>query len=167
MKPAWPLLLNVLLIGGIIGYTVGCGGEEPSPRDSAPESTISFRDDGDLSFLRGDAEVVTIDIEIAETDSARQRGLMQRTSLPDRSGMFFIFDRQERQSFWMSNTPIALDLLFVNEDSQIVDVDRYARPFSTDPIPSDAPARYVIEVPAGFADTYGLVEGERVTWTRE
>lgn len=144
-----------------------CGGNERVPGDESPPENIPFRDDGDLTFMRSGEEVVTIDVEIAESDSARQRGLMQRQSLPERGGMLFIFDREETQSFWMANTPLALDLLFVSGDSQIVDIDKYTRPFSPSSITSDAPARYVIEVRAGFADTYGIVEGERVRWERQ
>ena len=153
-----------------------CGGE-PSSRGGRPandsyadgadrDDGIPFRDDGDLTFLQGDKEIVTIDVEFAESDSARVRGLMQRLSLPEKSGMLFLFEREAMQTFHMANTPLALDLLFVDSDSMIVDIDKYNRPFTSAHIPSDAPAQYVIEVPAGFADIYGLREGERVRWIR-
>lgn len=158
------LLLALFVLFGPLACVGDEGGQADEP---AQEESIPFRDDGELTFLRGGEEVITIDIEIAASDSARQRGLMQRTSLPDESGMLFIFDREETQSFWMANTPLALDLFFVNNDSQIVEIARYTRPFSSTSIASDEPARYVIEVPAGFADTYGLVESERVRWSRE
>lgn len=161
MKHFLAILLAALVVGA-------CSDESRAP-DAGPtpnEQTIPFRDDGDLTFLRSGEDVVTIDIEIADSDSTRQRGLMQRASLPDKSGMLFIFDRDKVQSFWMSNTPLALDLLFVDRDSQIVDIEKYTQPFNASSITSDVPAQYVIEVPAGFADTYGLTEGERVRWVR-
>lgn len=138
-------------------------GSENGDLDGEP---IPFRMDGELTFLRDGSENVTIEIEIAESDSARERGLMQRDSLPDLGGMLFIFPREETQSFWMANTPLALDLIFVDSDSQIVDIDKYTRPFSTGSIASDAPAQYVIEVKAGFSDTHGITEGDRVRWRR-
>jgi uncharacterized membrane protein (UPF0127 family) len=128
------------------------------------EPTIPFRTDDQLDFLREGEAYLTIDIEIAATDSARTRGLMQRKGLPERSGMLFVFDFEEPQSFWMANTPLALDLMFVNADSQIVDIAKYARPLSPDPISSKAPAQYVIEVPAGFTDAQGIIETDRVRW---
>lgn len=150
----------------------GCGGNDGDGPHTSPDASssageaIPFREDGHLTFLRSGEPVTEIAIEIADSDSSRQRGLMQRTSLPEQSGMLFVFEREDLQSFWMSNTPLALDLIFVNRDSQIVDIDKYARPFSPDAIASDEPAQYVVEVPAGFADMHGLIEGERITWTR-
>lgn len=145
----------------------GCGSDGPENSNGTPDLVnIPFRQDGTLSFLRNGQEIVSIDIEIAETDSARRRGLMQRQSLPDTSGMLFIFDREEPQGFWMGNTPLALDLMFVSADSQIVDIDKYNRPNDPSTIASDAPARFVVEVPAGFADTYGISETDRVAWDR-
>jgi len=110
---------------------------------------------------------VTIDLEIADTDSARERGMMQRTGFPnDRSGMLFPFDEEQPQSFWMSNTPVALDIVFVDADSQIVNIAKYTTPFSNERYESGAPAQYVVEVPAGFADSHGLLEGDRIRWRR-
>ena len=164
MKSISTLLLAIL--GLLVG--AGCGGGEAEPpADTEGRPALPFSRDGSLTFSRGGEEVVTIDIEIAETDSARQRGLMQREALPERSGMLFIFDREEPQGFWMGNTPLALDLIFVDADSQIVDVDKYNRPFDPSTIASDAPAQFVVEVPAGFADTYGISETDRVRWRRE
>lgn len=146
--------------------TAGCGGDADSPDSPGDRSSIPFRQDGTLTFVSGGEDLVTIDIEIAETDSARQRGLMQRSSLPERSGMLFIFDREEPQGFWMGNTPLALDLMFVNADSEIVDIDKYNKPYDSSTIASDAPAKYVVEIPAGFSDTWGIGETDRVVWTR-
>ena len=162
-------LICILLLAALgLFVGTGCGGGETEPPPDSDEGTaIPFRRDGSLTFVRGGEEVVSIDIEIAETDSARQRGLMQRESLPEQSGMLFIFDREEPQGFWMGNTPLSLDLIFVDADSQIVDVDKYNRPYDPSTIASDAPAQFVVEVPAGFADTYGISETGRVRWRRE
>lgn len=93
--------------------------------------------------------------------------MMQREGFPnDRSGMLFLFDNEERRSFWMSNTPVALDIIFVDADSQIVNISKYATPFSSEHYLSGAPAKFVLETPAGFADSYGLLEGDRIRWRR-
>ena len=147
-------------------FILAACGEEPTRELPADGPTIEFRKDGTLTFMRNGDDVVTIDIEIADSDSARGRGLMQRTSLPELSGMLFVFQREETQSFWMGNTPLGLDLIFVDADSHIVDIDKYNRPFNAASIVSDAPAQFVVEVPAGFSDTHGISESHQVRWER-
>ena len=155
----------------LLCITAACGdassGEAQTDGADTTEATIPFRQDGQLTFLREGEPVVEVAIEIAETDSARQRGLMQRGPLPERSGMLFLFEEEGPQSFWMANTPIALDILFVSADSEIVDIAKYVQPLSPSNVTSSDPAQYVVEVPAGFADRYGLAETDRVRWTRE
>ncbi len=157
--------MHRLALFGLYLLLIGCTESNRRPASSL-ERSIPFREDGQLAFVRDGDTLVTIAIEIAETDSARQRGLMERTHLPDRSGMLFIFEREEMQGFWMANTPLSLDIIFVNGDSQIVSIAKYTRPYSTETIASRYPARFVVEVPAGFADTYGLLEGDRIRWRR-
>lgn len=148
-------------------------GEDATPRsettddDKTPERIIPFRKDGTLDLLREGERYLTLNIEIAADDSARTRGLMQRTSLPDRSGMLFLFDVEHNIGFWMGNTLIGLDLIFIDADSQIVDIHKYAAPLSPETIATDVPAQYVLEVVAGFTDSYGITEGDRVRWRRE
>ncbi len=151
------LLLSLLML------LAACQDDAP-PDAEPPEELIPFRIDGALEFLREGEVLLTIDLEIAASDSARMRGMMQRKSFPDRSGMLFLFDREQPQQFWMGNTPVALDLIFIDADSQIVDFAKYAKPFSAESILSAVPAQYVLEVPAGFSDTHGLIETDRVRW---
>lgn len=161
------LLPCFLAVAVTVSLIAACGNDSSEPNDPEGETTIPFRKDGTLAFLRDGDSLLTIAIEIADTDSARNRGMMQRAGFPEQSGMLFIFDREEPQRFWMANTPIGLDLMFVDADSQIVDIDKYARPLSPESITSDQSAQYVIEVPAGFADTHGIVETDRVRWQRD
>jgi uncharacterized membrane protein (UPF0127 family) len=142
--------------------------EEPAPSpspDAAP--TIPFDTEGRLAFIQDRDSVVVINIEIAESDSAKERGMMERDGFPsETSGMLFPFDEERERSFWMANTPVALDLFFVNADSQIVSITKYAEPVTADQIPSEGPSKYVLETPAGFADSYGILEGDRMRWRR-
>jgi uncharacterized protein len=162
--------MRSLLALFLILALAACG----EPRDDRAASSgvdesgevLPFRHDGELEFIRDNEAFLDIAIEIADTDEARTRGLMQRESLPDRSGMLFIFDDVAPRSFWMANTPIALDIMFVSADSQIVTVRKYTRPFSPQSVASTDPAQFVVEVPAGFSDTHGILEGDRIRWTR-
>jgi len=162
------VLLAFLCTGLLLGI-VACKEEEDAaaPSSDETETTIPFDREGTLAILQNGDSVVTLDIEIAETDSARERGMMQREGFPNEtSGMLFVFDQAEERRFWMANTPVALDLLFIDADSQIVTISKYARPNSPDPIPSEEPAQYVLETPAGFSDQFGVLEGDRVRWRR-
>ncbi len=143
---------------------VGCSDTTPAP----PPPDLTFKPEGIVTFFRPDASPITrIAVEIAETDSARQRGLMERTSLPEKGGMLFLMDNQEIQSFWMYNTPLPLDILFVNDSLKIVTIARETPSFSQEYITSTAPARYVVEVRAGFTARYGISEGDFIRWRRE
>ncbi len=144
---------------------VGCR----SQNDDLPtiRSDVSFRTDGTLSFLTPSGDTLTtIDIEIAETDEARARGLMGRRSLPARSGMFFIMDDVDTTGFWMRNTPLPLDIIFVAPDSQIINVAKRTTPYSDAVIQPLAPKAYVVEVRAGFTDRAGVTDSMRITWNR-
>lgn len=147
----------------------GCAADEsssPAAPSTPAAASIEFRKDGELDFVRGGEAYLTIDIEIAETDSAIVRGLMQRTSMPELSGMLFLMPDEELQGFWMSNTQISLDILFANSNGEIVNVAKYTRPLSPESVPSRFPALYVIEVAAGFTDTHGIIEGDTIEWRR-
>ncbi len=176
--------LCVMLMVAIVPFPIVLSGcQTPDPEVQSAESSgtaasvsaapvevdtvIPFRHDGSLSISRDGDVYQELAIEIAATDSARTRGLMQRSSMPGNSGMLFLFDREDRQSFWMANTPLSLDLIFINADSIIVHVAKYAQPLSPDPVPSLDPARFVLEVEAGYSDTAGILEGDRVNWTRD
>lgn len=152
----------------VLLLSVGCE-SDTSSQETSPDTTttIPFDKEGELVILQDQDSLVTLDLEIAETDSARERGMMQREGFPNEtSGMLFPFEQEEERTFWMANTPVALDLFFIDADSQIVHIARYARPNSPDPIPSEEPAQYVLETPAGFSDSYGVLEGDRIRWRR-
>jgi uncharacterized membrane protein (UPF0127 family) len=124
----------------------------------------AFKKEGELSFWAKDnqQQIKSIAIEIADNEGERQQGLMYRTAMEDTQGMLFVFPTSEPQSFWMKNTLISLDLLFVNEAMEIVTIQKYAQPKSESSLPSGKPAKYVIEVNAGFCDRYGIKEGDTV-----
>ena len=159
------LLLPLLL-------TLAACADEPEPSTStiggACEETpgITYRTDAQLTFLRADSTIIKeIGIEIVDRDSTIQRGLMQRQCLPDDWGMLFVFPGEAPRTFYMANTPRSLDIMFFSADSTLLNVAKYAEPFSPDILPSEGPARFVVETPAGFADRYGLGTGDQITWT--
>jgi len=127
-----------------------------------------FKKEGQLEFYKSDGktEIRKIDIEIAENDDERMQGLMYRKSMDDDKGMLFIFETEEPQSFWMKNTIMSLDIMYVNSKKEIVKIFKSTIPFSEKSIPSGAPAKYVVEVAAGFTDRYKISEGDIVNFQK-
>ncbi len=109
---------------------------------------------------------VEIVVEIAESDYEQQQGLMFREKLPEGQGMLFIYPDEKERVFWMKNTKISLDMIFINSRYEIVRIQPYTRPLSEKLYPSDKPAQFVVEVPAGFCERYGIKKGQRITWER-
>jgi uncharacterized membrane protein (UPF0127 family) len=105
---------------------------------------------------------VNITVEIADDDQERARGLMYRPPLPDNYGMLFHFQRPERASFWMQNTPSSLDIIFIGVDGRILNIAAHTIPYSTDGIPSAGLTRGVLEIRAGHAAQLGIQPGDRV-----
>lgn len=129
------------------------------------KTDIPFRPDGILDFTRADSSVVVrLAIEVAESDSAQARGLMDRRSLPARGGMLFINPTPSQREFWMRNTPLPLDIIFIRSDHTIANIVKRTTPYSDDRIRSEGLAQYVLEVRAGFTDLYGLTDSLRVEW---
>ena len=142
-----------------------CGPDDDTPAPPTARESIPFRIDGRLSFVRDGDTLRTIDIEIADTDSSRSRGLMERTEIPPDTGMLFVFPSAQRQAFYMANTPRSLDIQFYGPDSTLLNVAENTTPFSFDNVYSEGAAQFVVEVPAGVTRRLGLVEGDRITWT--
>jgi uncharacterized membrane protein (UPF0127 family) len=129
------------------------------------ESGITGKGDGELQFLRQDGSIaVSISIEIADTAEARIKGLMERWALPELHGMLFIFDSPDVQRFWMHNTPLSLDMVFVDENRRILNMAESTTPMSKQTYSSRGPAKYVVEVRAGFSKRHGIEEGMSIQW---
>ena len=147
-----------------LSLVTGCGPDTESANDTGEPS---FEQEGTLAFYQPNGDTLaTIAIEIADSDSERQRGLMQRRSLGYDRGMLFIFDETSTNGMWMKNTPLPLDIVFVAPDSQVINIARRTTPFSEDTIEPAAPRRFVVEVRAGFANEFGLTDSTRVRWVR-
>lgn len=107
-------------------------------------------------------QAVEVRVEVARTDPERRRGLMWRRHLGRDAGMLFVFERLERQVFWMRNTYVPLDIVFIGDDRRIVGIVEHATPLTDDDRAVEAPSRYVLEVRAGFAAVHGLAVGTAV-----
>ena len=111
----------------------------------------------------GDAEVVRFAVEVADEPAEWAEGLMHRAELPRDAGMIFVFPEPRPASFWMKNTPLPLDMIFIADDGRVANVAERTTPFSLEPVRSDGPVRAVLEVNAGLAEEFGIGPGTPVS----
>jgi len=127
----------------------------------------SIRKDGILYFVHSDESInASITVEIADTPETQMKGLMERSALDDSSGMLFVFERLEPQKFWMKNTPVSLDIIFIGGDGCIINIVESTTPMSNQRYRSSGPVKYVVEVRAGFAKRYQLDTDTCIQWQR-
>ena len=158
-------LTSKLGLGLLVTFVFfGCqsGPDTPSLSEE-PE----FEPQGEVRFIGTDDQLVArIVVEFAETQQEQAQGLMGRRSLPALGGMLFINDEPRMQHFWMKNTPLPLDIIFIRDDLTITNIVKRTRPLSPDYIDSTEEAQYVLEVRAGFTDKYAIDESTRIEWRR-
>ena len=164
------ILLLIILIGSLMLFVNPNKKTARKPvtaieQPSAPAKPV-FHKDGELRFLDAKTSQVisTIDIEVAATDASREQGLMYRDTMAESSGMLFLMGTEEMQAFWMKNTIISLDIIYVDSERRIVSIHKNCTPYSLDQIQSAAPALYVVEVIAGYTDKYKIEVGDRVSF---
>lgn len=103
-------------------------------------------------------------VEVAATPQEQQRGLMFRTQMGPDEGMIFPLAQVRMASFWMRNTVIPLDIIFIGPDNKIINIAANTVPYSESPVPSEAPAKAVLELNGGRAAELGIAPGDLVTW---
>ena len=111
----------------------------------------------------------TVQVEVADTDAAREQGLSGRTSLGEGSGMLFVFNSPGMYGFWMKDMNFSIDMLFIDASGSVVTIAADASPAGYHLNPPQvfnpaSPVLYVLEVPAGFATSHGVTVGEQVTF---
>lgn len=105
------------------------------------------------------AAVAGFSLEIAATEAERARGLMARANMPEGQGMLFVYPNPRPVAFWMHDTLLPLDMLFIDAQGMVVRVHQNARPLDETPIPSGGPVQYVLEINGGLARKLGIAEG--------
>ncbi len=144
-----PLFIALLLAGSCRG------GASPAQGKDMPQPGVRFE------TSRGPW---VVQVEVARTDEQRARGLMFRRDLPRDRGMLFIFDETSEHPFWMRNTLIALDMIYLGDDRRVVGVVTNAEPRTDTPRAVGKPSRYVVEVPGGEAAAHAVVPGTRAVF---
>lgn len=164
MKRQWLKLCAVLSFGVLCFSNFSC--QKKTKNTTVKAVTISFKKEGELQIKKAvsDSIITTLDIEIADDDYSTQTGLMYRKSMKDKQAMLFIFPDSDFRSFYMKNTKIPLDIIYISEDRHIVSIQKNAKPMDETSLPSEAPTKFVLEVNAGLSDTWNLKKGDRIDY---
>jgi len=128
------------------------------------QAEIVFKKEGVLTIFKttSDSTKVNLDIEIANNDYEIETGLMYRNSMKTNQGMLFVFDDIRERFFYMKNTKIPLDIIFISDDKKIVSFQKNAKPFEKTSLPSNFPAKYVLEINAGLVDNWSFKIGDEI-----
>lgn len=116
-----------------------------------------------IEITLDDTQSLSLIVEIAQTHAKRAQGLMHREVLTDSQGMLFIWPDRAVRQFWMKNTPLSLDILFFDEFGTLVHLAEAQTPFSERIVTSLMPVQYVLELPAGDTNRYGIELGAKLT----
>jgi len=130
-------------------------------------SEIKFKHEGNLQIFDSTNTLKrNLKIEIADNDFEHQTGLMYRKQMDTDKAMLFIFDDGDIRvrSFYMKNTYIPLDIIFIDADKHIINIAKNAKPLNESSVFSDAPAKYVLEINAGLSDVWGLKSGDIIKY---
>jgi hypothetical protein len=115
-----------------------------------------------VSIITEKGNHIAFEVEIADTPAKREMGLQYRRELAESRGMIFLFPKDEQQSFWMKNTPIPLDMIFISAERKIVGIVNNATPFSLDPRSVNGKSQYVLEINGGLSLRHGFKAGDTV-----
>lgn len=157
-------MMRAIALALAASAAIGCGAPEDTRMAAAQRSPaglemipLSIRtDNGSHAFI----------VEVARTGREQATGLMNRPSLAPDRGMIFPYDPPESASFWMKNTLIPLDIIFIRPDGTIARIAANTTPLSLEPIPSMEPVSAVLEIAGGRAAELGIEAGDTVSWKR-
>jgi len=146
-------MFEICLLALVLGCAgnPGCRKEPHGPPEVVLENT--------------QGQKVRVRVEVADTSREREQGLMHRKRLDPDAGMLFVYPFDSLQSFWMKNTYIPLDMIFIGNNRRIVGIAENTKPLSLKRIQVDTPSRFILEVNAGFAKKHGIREGSRVRFS--
>ena len=134
----------------------------PQPPSNRADTPATPAGPASIVHLTGPQGDVPIKVEVVATEPKIEKGLMYRQHLPLDSGMLFMMGREHQWSFWMRNTLISLDIIFIGKDMTIAGIAENAKPLDETLLKVDKPSLYVLEVNGGWTKTSGVIAGAKV-----
>ncbi|MGI9541130.1 MAG: DUF192 domain-containing protein [Flavobacteriaceae bacterium] len=158
-------LKGIFLILGVLFFFSACNN---TPSRIIKEATVVFnvfKKEASLEIFNLNGELIKeYDIELADTPYERQTGLMYRTEMNSNHGMLFSFEDSALRTFYMKNTLISLDIIFLNESLEIISIYKNTTPNNESSIPSLVPAKYVLELRSGQSELNQFTEGMKINY---
>ena len=129
---------------------------------------ITFKKEGELSLFKAETDslIAKFNIEIADNEYETQTGLMDRKSMKDTNAMLFIFPDMQLRSFYMKNTLIPLDIIYLDNNNSIVSIQENTKPLDEASLPSGSPAQYVLEINGGLSQQLNIEVGDKMSFTK-
>jgi len=160
------IIIGVFVFVYILGNKSFWNSTADGNQQAATVGNIAFDIEAKLRFWdKNNEPVADFWVEIADDSYSREKGLMYRHYIPDTVGMLFIFSDEDNRFFWMKNTPSSLDIIYADQDFQIVSLHQNTPPYSLSTIPSGDKAKYVIELKAGTVARYQLSKGYKFDYS--
>lgn len=166
------VLVVVAILGlliPVIGPWVGLGSAPKPNRAAAPTTDFEpqFTEEGVGALVAENGDTLAaFRLELAESTAETTQGMMFRRSVPEGTGMLFIMPEERFQSFWMRNTYVPLDIIYISSDGRVVSIQANAQPLNETPLPSEGPAKYVLEIAGGRSAALGITPGTQLLWKR-
>ncbi len=161
------LFVKYLLFLSLLSFLFSCKNDQ---KQTSSQQRIErfFTKEGILELKNDNQTIQQLDIEFAEGDYETSEGLKHRYSMKENQGMLFLFPKVEPKNFWMQDTRIPLDILYVTEDSIVLNIVKNAPPMTEYGIQgSKGPIKYVLEVNGGMSDKWGVIEGKtKLNWKK-
>lgn len=159
------IFISAAIVGSLFTF-YNCKDNKSSENKSLTKE-ISFSKEGELQLLKAenDSIIASLDIEIADDEYSTQTGLMYRHSMAENQAMLFVFNNMQPRSFYMKNTEIPLDIIYLNAEKEIVSIQKNAKPFDESSLTSEAPSQYVLEINAGLSEKWKLEKGDKISFS--
>jgi uncharacterized protein len=154
---------------GFVSFTFLCLSCQEKQKSTINPIDLAFRKEGVLQIYKStnDSLITSFDIELAEDDYETQTGLMHRGSMNMNQAMLFIFTDVKIRSFYMKNTLISLDIIYLNALKKVINIKKNTTPLDEQSLPSEAPAQYVLEINGGLADLFNIEKGDRISFQKK
>jgi len=156
--------ISILIVLGV--FTFSC--KEEKKHSNVTKVEVKFKKEGELSILKAsnDSLIKSLNIEIADDEYQTQTGLMYRNSMEDNQGMLFIFPDSQYRYFYMRNTEIPLDIIYIDQNKSIVNIQKNAKPHDETSLASEGPAKYVLEINGGLSTQWNLEKGDKIEFSK-